>query len=56
MGNHTLTPEQKQAAITILRSQQRQAAKAARQWVLDDERAAARARAVWRRPPPRHQR
>jgi hypothetical protein len=54
--NRFLTPEQRQAMIATIRLQQRQAAEAARQWVLDDERAAARTRVQRRSPPRRHRR
>ena len=47
-GNLTLTPEQRQAMVANIRIRQRAAAEAARQWALDDERAAAKAR-VFRR-------
>ena len=43
-GQRWNAPEQRQAAVANLRQQQRQAAEAARQSVLDDEHAAARVR------------
>lgn len=48
LHDRTLTPEQRRAMIVSLRQQQQKAAEAARQWVIEAERAAARMRAIWR--------
>lgn len=56
MNDRTLTPDQRRAKVASIRQHQRLAAEAARQAVLDDERAAVKERALRRQQPRKHHR